>query len=60
LNRSIVGSYHIVSVKHLDSYLDELEWRFNGRENPYLFRDTLLKLIQSSSLEYKELIAANV
>jgi len=57
LKRSIVGSYHQVSKKHLDSYLDELEWRFNNRENPYLFRDTLLKLIKSENLEYKSLIS---
>ena len=56
LKRSIVGSYHKVSVKHLDSYLDELEWRFNNRENPYLFRDTLLKLINSDNLPYTSLI----
>lgn len=57
LKRSIIGSYHQVSVKHLDAYLDELEWRFNGRENPYLFRETLKKLLLSSNLEYKSLIA---
>ena len=55
LKRSIVGSYHKLSVKHLDSYLDELEWRFNKRDNPYLFRDTLLKLISSTNLSYQEL-----
>jgi len=54
--RSVVGSYHKVSKKHLDSYLDELEWRFNNRDNPYLFRDTLLKLIKADNLEYKELV----
>ncbi len=53
--RSIVGSYHQISVKHLDRYLDELEFRFNNRNNPYLFRDTLLRLLASSNLEYKEL-----
>ena len=53
--RSVVGSYHNVSAKHLDSYLDELEWRFNNRDNPYLFRDTLLKLIQSDNLPYQKL-----
>ena len=58
LKRSIIGSYHKVSTKHLDSYLDELEWRFNGRENPYLFRDTLMKLIKSENLPYQELIAS--
>lgn len=56
LKRSIIGSYHQVSVKHLDSYLDELEWRFNGRDNPYLFRETLKKLLTSSTLEYKALV----
>jgi transposase-like protein len=54
--RSVIGSYHKVSVKHLDRYLDEFEFRFNNRNNPYLFRDTLLRLIASSNLEYKELI----
>jgi len=55
LKRSIMGSYHQVSKKHLDAYLKELEWRFNNRENPYLFRDTLLKLINSENLPYKQL-----
>jgi transposase-like protein len=55
--RSIVGSYHQVSVKHLDRYLDEFEFRFNNRENSFLFRDTLLRLLKSTNLEYKNLIA---
>jgi transposase-like protein len=55
LKRSIVGSYHKVSVKHLDAYLDELEWRFNNRDNEYLFRDTILKLIGSDKLTYEAL-----
>lgn len=53
--RSIIGSYHQVSVKHLDRYLDEFEFRFNNRENPYLFRDTLLRLLATSNLKYKNL-----
>jgi len=57
LKRSIIGSYHKVSVKHLDAYLDELEWRFNNRDNPFLFKDTLQKLLLSENLEYKDLIA---
>jgi transposase-like protein len=58
LNRSIIGAYHKVSAKHLDAYLDELEWRFNNRQNPYLFRDTLMKLIVSENLEYQDLVAS--
>jgi hypothetical protein len=32
-------------------------FRFNNRKNPYLFHGTLLKLIASPNLEYKELTA---
>ncbi len=55
--RSVVGSYHQVSAKHLDRYLDEFEFRFNNRKNPYLFRDTLVRLLASPRLEYSELTA---
>ena len=55
--RSIVGAYHQVSAKHLPAYLDEFEFRFDNRNNPYLFRDTLLRLIGSKSLKYHDLIA---
>jgi hypothetical protein len=37
----MVGSYHKVSIKHPPAYLEEMEFRFNGRDNPCLFRDTL-------------------
>jgi transposase-like protein len=53
--RSIVGSYHKISVKHMDAYLDEFEWRFNGRDNVYLFRDTLTRLLNAPKMEFKEL-----
>ncbi|HEU0074431.1 MAG TPA: IS1595 family transposase [Dehalococcoidia bacterium] len=55
--RSIIGSYHSLSEKHMDAYLDEMAWRFNNRHNEYLFRDTLIKLVNAETLEYKELIA---
>lgn len=56
MKRSIVGSYHHLSVKHLDSYLDEMEWRYNNRHNNYLFRDTLRALLGAKVLTYKTLI----
>src|SRR3972149_7762523 len=56
-NRSIIGSYHKLSTKHLDAYLNEFEWRYNNRQNSNLFRDTLARLIASSKLEYKTLTA---
>ena len=30
-----MGAFPKVSRKHLDRYLEEREWRFNNRENPY-------------------------
>ena len=57
LKRSIVGSYHQLSVKHLPAYLDELEWRFNNRDNPHLFRDTLRVLVTADPLTYEALTA---
>jgi hypothetical protein len=56
LKRSIVGSYHHLSARHLPAYLDEMTFRFNNRDNPYLFRDTLMKLLGAETLHYKELI----
>jgi len=58
LKRGIVGSWHKISAKHLSAYLNEMTFRFNNRSNPYLFRDTMQKLIETPVLEYKNLIAA--
>lgn len=57
LKRGIVDTWHKVSAKHLPAYLDEMCFRFNNRKNQFLFRDTLTKLIESPSLEYKHLTA---
>jgi transposase-like protein len=58
LKRGIVGSWHKVSAKHLEAYLDEMTFRFNNRNNPYLFRDTMMKLVEAPVLEYKKLTQA--
>ena len=54
--RSIVGSFHKMSVKHMDRYLEELEWRFNNRDNPHIFRDTLQRIVTTGALPYSDLI----
>lgn len=56
LKRSIVGSYHQLSVKHLDAYLAELQWRFNNRENDRLFPDTLRLMVTADPMTYADLI----
>ena len=54
-DRAVIGSYHQLSKKHLDAYLGEFEYRFNNRENPHLFRDTVVRLIEAEMLTYKAL-----
>ena len=58
LKRGIVGTWHKLSAKHLAAYLNEITFRFNNRDNPYLFRDTMQKLIEAPVLEYKRLTKA--
>jgi hypothetical protein len=41
-----------VQAGHLDTHLEELRYRFNNRENPYMLRDALCKLMAVDSLEY--------
>lgn len=55
LKRAIVGSYHKVGKQHLQAYLDEVEFKYNNRGNPYLFRETLNALILSDPLGYRHL-----
>ena len=58
LKRGIVGTWHRISAKHLQAYLDEMCWRFDNRKNPYLFRDTIKRMLNADNLEFKELTAA--
>ena len=55
--RSIVGTFHKMSRKHMDRYLEELEWRFNNRDNPHIFHDTLTRIMNTGNLTYRELVA---
>jgi transposase-like protein len=57
LKRGVLGTWHRLSAKHLQAYCNEMCFRFNNRKNDYLFRDTILKLIASPNLEYKQLTA---
>ena len=58
LKRGVVGTWHRISAKHLQAYLDEMCFRFDNRKNPYLFRDTLRKMLEAEHVEYKSLVAA--
>ncbi len=45
---------HRLSAKHLEAYLAEFEFRFDNRENEYLFRDTLTRLVAAENLPYSK------
>ena len=54
---SLVGAFHKMSVKHLDRYVEELEWRYNNRRNPHICRDTLARIMNTEPLEFRDLVA---
>ena len=55
LKRGIVGTWHKLSAKHLQAYLDEMTFRFNRRKSPYLFQDTLRHMVTASVLTFETL-----
>jgi transposase-like protein len=57
LKRGIMGTWHNVSAKHLASYLNEMTFRFNRRENSDIFIDTLRHMVTAPVLTLKRLTA---
>ena len=55
-NRSIIGAFPKMSVKHMERYLEELEWRFNNRANPHIFMDTLKRIVRTDPMTYRDLV----
>ena len=53
----VLGSFHAVSRKHLERYLDEFEYRYENRENPYIFRDALKEIVKAPRLTWDDLTA---
>jgi transposase-like protein len=53
--RGVVGSFHSVSVKHLDRYLSEFCFRFNSRRDEQIFAAVITGLVIGSALRYKVL-----
>lgn len=46
LKRSIRGTYHFVSPKYLQSYLDEFSYRYNHRTSDHLFDQMVLLAVK--------------
>jgi transposase-like protein len=58
LKRGIVGSWHKVSAKHLQAYLDEMTFRFDRRKRSDLFIDTVRHMVTADPMTFEELTAA--
>jgi len=56
--RGLVGSFHKVSEKHIDRYLDEFCYRFNGRHEGQLFQQTLRNMVNGKTLTFENLTKA--
>jgi len=58
LKRAVIGTYHKVSIKHLQRYLEEFTYRFNRRgQQPEMFAETVQELLRRIQLPYKKLTA---
>jgi transposase-like protein len=57
LKRGIVGTWHKISAKHLQAYLNEMTFRFDRRKNSDLFIDTLRHMITAPVLTFQKLTA---
>lgn len=58
LKRGIIGSWHKISAKHLQAYLDEMTFRFDRRKRSDLFIDTLRHMVTADPLTFEKLTAA--
>jgi len=45
LKRGVIGSFHHVSEKILQRYVDEFCWRYNNRRNKDIFSDLLDRVV---------------
>jgi transposase-like protein len=56
LKRGLIGTWHKMSAKHLQAYLEEMTFRFNRRNRSDLFIDTLRHMVTAPVLTFKNLI----
>ncbi len=54
--RGLNGSFHKVSLKHLQRYLDEFGYRFNNRKAPDLFGMTIARMARIGGMPYAKLV----
>jgi transposase-like protein len=58
--RGVVGSFHTVSIKHLQRYLNEFSYRFNRRADDNAFIETVRRLAGFAPLPFSVLTSEKV
>lgn len=56
LKRGVIGIYHQISLKHLDKYIDEFEFRYNTKKLTEFERFENMLSLSSKRLTYSNLI----
>jgi transposase-like protein len=56
--RGLIGSFHQVSVKHLERYMAEFDYRFNNRKDTDIFIKTIARMCGVGPMQYKQLTAS--
>src|SRR5437868_10096275 len=60
LKRGIIGSFHRISIKHLQKYLNEFSYRFNRRNDDNAFIETVRRLAEFPPLRFDVLTSEKV
>lgn len=55
--RGLIGSFHQVSVKHLERYMAEFDYRFNNRKDVDIFIKTIARMCSTIPMQFKQLTA---
>lgn len=55
--RGLIGSFHQVSVKHLERYMAEFDYRFNNRQNGDIFIKTVARMCGTIPMPMAKLTA---
>ena|SRR5437660_4144011 len=59
LKRAVIGTYHQLSIKHLQRYLNEFGYRFNRREDADIFEQTVSRMAGIAPMPYRKLVEQN-
>jgi transposase-like protein len=59
LKRAVTGTYHQLSIKHLQRYLNEFSYRFNRREDADMFEQTVERMAGIGAMPYSKLVEQN-